>query len=117
MKIRCQGCGKVIKTSSAGASGTCPECGSQLAATTAPPPPAPTPPGDAGPAAKGKLPTEHRAARNIGCLAIGVLVFGVPVLIAIVTEDETAYWVLAVCALILLIPVGIWLERHAIRRE
>jgi len=39
-------------------------------------------------------------------------------LIAAITEgDNAAYWVLAIVALIALIPLSVWFERNTIRRK
>lgn len=67
---------------------------------------------------KGELPTEAKSTRNVGCLIMGVLLFGVPMFIAAITEgDDAAYWVLAIVALIALIPLGVWFEKNTIKRR
>jgi predicted lipid-binding transport protein (Tim44 family) len=118
MKVRCKGCGKVVRAVIGGASSTCPECGSWLAGPTQS---LSTPPASTSQLAdttKGELPTEDKAARNAGCLIMGGLLFGVPMLIAAITEgDNAAYWVLAIGVLIALIPLGVWFERNTIRRK
>ena len=118
MKVRCKGCGKVIKAVTADASDSCPECGCSLAVTTQPLSSVPAPTNQFSTPSKGELPTEDKSTRNAGCLIMGVLLFGVPMLIAAITEgDNAAYWVLAIGALIALIPLGVWFERNTIRRK
>lgn len=120
MKVRCKGCGNVIKAVTAGAAMTCPECGcsihapagesaSRFVPTAQTPPPTPD---------KGDLPTVDKSARNAGCVIMGILLFGIPLVLAIVTGgDDATYWVLAIIALIVMIPLGVWFERNTIRRK
>lgn len=118
MNVRCKGCGMVIRAVTAGASSKCPECGYSLADPTQPlsPPSAST--SQLANTNKGELPIENKSARNAGCLIMGVLLFGVPMLIAAITEgDNAVYWVLAIVTLIALIPLGVWFERNTIRRK
>lgn len=118
MKVRCKGCGKVIKIDTVVASDSCPECGYSLSVTTQPLSSVPSPTSNFPTPGKGELPKENKSARNAGCLVMGVLLFGVPMLIAAITsEDNAAYWFLAIGALIALIPLGVWFERNTIRRK
>lgn len=118
MKVRCKGCGEVVKAVAGDMSDRCPECGSSLAATTQPPSSMGRATSQSEGASKGELPTQSKSARNAGCLIMGVLLFGVPMLMAAITEgDNAAYWVLAIGALIALIPLGVWFERNTIRRK
>jgi len=118
VRVRCRGCGKVVMVGRADASASCPECGCSLAVTMQPLSSSPDPGSGFAAPRKGELPTEDKSARNAGCLIMGVLVLGVPMFIAAMTQDDNAtYWVLAIAALIALIPLGVWFERNTIRRK
>jgi phage FluMu protein Com len=118
MKVRCKRCGKVIKVVPSRVSDSCPECGCLLAVTTQPLSSIPAPTSQFSTPGKEGAPTENKFMRNVGCLIMGVLLFGVPMLIAAITKgDNTAYWVLTIGGLIALIPLGVWIERKTIGRK
>ena len=119
MKVRCKGCGKVVKVVATSVSDRCPSCGYCQTDSTQRLSPPPIPTSQFGKTSKGELPTEDKSARNVGCLIMGVLLFGVPALIAAITGggDNAVYWALAIGALIALIPLGVWFERNTIRRK
>ena len=103
MRIRCKNCGQTSDQNSEYA--RCPECGEQLSIQSM----------NNG---KGQLPTQNASVRNVGCLIIGILLFGVPFTIAIIAgEDGAAYWVYVIAAIILLIPLGVWFERRTVKRR
>ena len=112
MKIRCDACGRVVKVK--GELG-CPLCGQSLPAAFFGPSTAVAPPG-AGP--WGDLPTQRSAAALVTVILLEVLLFGTFFILASTTEGDTGlYWVLAILAVIALIPVGVWLERRTVRGE
>lgn len=112
MRIRCDACGRVVKVKNELG---CPICGQTLPAAFFGPSAAVAPPG-AGP--WGDLPTRRSAVALATVILIEVLLFATFFYLAYSTkEDSGAYWVLAILAMIALIPVGIWLERRAIRGE
>ena len=118
MKVRCKGCGRVTKTDGSGRPTRCPGCGAELPAPASTPVSPGAAPNMAGRPGKGELPTEDKSTRNVGCLIMGVLLFGVPMFIGAITQgDEAGYWVLAIVALIALIPLGVWFERNTIKRR
>ncbi len=102
MKVRCGACGQVSNQSSEYAK--CPGCGEQLNAQGL----------NNG---KGQLPTQDASARNVGCLVMGILLFGIPLIIAGITGGGVVYWVSAIAAIIILIPLGVWFERKTIKRR
>ena len=118
MKVRCGGCGKVVNVAVTGESVKCPACGYEQADTTRQISPLSLTTAQLNNTGKGQLPTEDRSARNVGCLIMGALLFGVPVVIGAMTGgDNAAYWVLAIGALIALIPLGVLFEKNTIRRK
>ena len=118
MKIRCERCNKVIRVVTVDVSSKCPECSYLLAGSAQPLSPLAASASQLTKTSKGELPTVNKSARNAGFLIVGVLLFGVPMLIVAVTEgDNAAYWILAIGALIALIPLGVWFERNTIRRK
>jgi hypothetical protein len=119
MKVRCKACGQVSKIGRGAEHALCPACGEQLLAgvehvgTQAP-----VPSGQGPNTGKGQLVTHDTAARNVGCLIMGILILGASVVIAGITGgDEQATWVFAIVAVIALIPLGVWFERKTIKRR
>jgi hypothetical protein len=61
---------------------------------------------------------QDKSAQNVGCLIIGALLFGIPFGIAVIVGgDEPVYWILAIAALIVLIPLGVWFEHQTVGRR
>ena len=117
MKVRCKACGKVSKVSRGAIQAPCPACGEQLLAG-AEHFGAQSPSAQDENTGEGELPRQDRSASHVGCFIMGILLFGVPFVIAAMTEgDEAAYWVAAIAALIALIPLGVWFERQTIGRR
>ncbi len=118
MKVRCKGCGKVVKTESIISADKCPECGYMLADSTQWLSTPTVPVSQFRNISKGKLPTRNKSMRNVGCLIMVVLLFGIPMLIAGITEgDNDTYYILAIGALIVIVSLGVWFERNTIRRK
>jgi hypothetical protein len=118
MKVRCRHCGCVTRIKGHTRSGDCPVCGHHLSGEfRALPACSYSPTCQTHSPSKGRLCSEDRAARNVGFLIIGILLFGIPTLLAGITQgDDTTYWALVVAALVALIPLGVWFEKQTIRR-
>ena len=123
MKVRCKKCGNIVKVNLDTSNLFCPECGEQIVnpsisesqyhsenikhASIQP---------QSG--SKGNLPIQDTKERNIGCLIMGILLFGITFLIALITEgDDLTYWVLAIIAFTALIPLGIWFEKNTVKKR
>jgi len=118
MKIRCKKCGRVSNVDWHMETASCPACGAELTHSQ----PAISHVQDSSTegrgVGKGELPTVDESTRSLGCLVMGILLIGVPIFIAIIFGgDNVTYWVLAIIALICLIPLGVWFEKKTIRRK
>jgi hypothetical protein len=118
MKVRCRGCGKVVKLKDANASEICPECGRFIAVPSLPSYSATAPAGQASTFSKGELPTWNKPWINLGCLILALLQIGIVVLfIMLAGYDKLFAWCLVIVAVIGLFPLGAWFERKTIRSK
>jgi hypothetical protein len=93
----------------------CPLCGQTLPAAFFGPSGAASAP---GPGIWGDLPARRNAVALVTVVLIEVALFVTFFVLASTTEGDTGlYWVLAILAVIALIPVGVWLERRTVRGE
>jgi hypothetical protein len=112
VKIRCDACGRVAKVKNQLG---CPLCGQPLPAAYLGATDAGSLSG-AGP--WGELPTRRSAVALVTVILLEGSLLATFLYLAYATgEDSGIYWVLAILAMIALIPVGIWLERRTIRGE
>ena len=114
MKVRCSGCGKVVKVSGPDleAGRTCPECGSGLFERQRERHDSP------GLSAKrGKLPTQNRAIIFVGVVIVFLVLCFFGTVASVAQEGSTFAWLAVVLVgIITTVALGLWFHNRS-RRE